>query len=549
MKAFKLICYLRRYRSFRKFNIANNDLSRVLQFSSFNDPQHLSKSKEDDSKKEKINLLSVQDFVKSPIKYVNYAWFLTKDVVHHYWLGSKLLWKEIKLATSIINRVTTGHAMTRRERLQLIRTTMDIFRLVPFAIFVIVPFMEFLLPLALKLFPNMLPSTFQDKLKKEENMKKELQMRLGIAEFLQETLVEMANKKNSSLKSHSDAASAKEVIDFMEKAKMGEPLPNSQVLKIAKLFKDELTLANISRDHLITLCQYMGLKPFGSDGILRFRLRAKLRSIKEDDRRILWEGIESLTLDELEEACLERGMRSFGLNETLYRKQLQDWLDLSIQKSTPISLLIMSRAFSLTSNIEVSTGKLIKSISNMDEDVINEVVLSASRPSEENSVDFKKRRIESIEFQNELIDEEIKEENQAKLSKIKQSQNLQLTDKSKLAEETISNEASLNTSTNFPDSEIKTLPNDLNTQPNSLTLAEIEVLSDLARSSVVEREKLQLNIIKASIPENETENDSKIQLDPKMISIKDANFIKTLYNNMIKYSSDKTGLIFFYIIS
>jgi hypothetical protein len=46
-------------------------------------------------------------------------------------------------------------------RIQLIRTTMDIFRLVPFAIFVIVPFMEFLLPVALKLFPNMLPSTFQ----------------------------------------------------------------------------------------------------------------------------------------------------------------------------------------------------------------------------------------------------------------------------------------------------------------------------------------------------------------------------------------------------
>lgn len=46
-------------------------------------------------------------------------------------------------------------------RMQLIRTTMDIFRLVPFAIFIIVPFMEFLLPIALKFFPNMLPSTFQ----------------------------------------------------------------------------------------------------------------------------------------------------------------------------------------------------------------------------------------------------------------------------------------------------------------------------------------------------------------------------------------------------
>lgn len=46
---------------------------------------------------------------------------------------------------------------------QLKRTTQDLLRLVPFAVFIIVPFMEFLLPVALKLFPNMLPSTFEDK--------------------------------------------------------------------------------------------------------------------------------------------------------------------------------------------------------------------------------------------------------------------------------------------------------------------------------------------------------------------------------------------------
>lgn len=30
----------------------------------------------------------------------------------------------------------------------------------PFSVFIIIPFMEFLLPVALKLFPGMLPSTF-----------------------------------------------------------------------------------------------------------------------------------------------------------------------------------------------------------------------------------------------------------------------------------------------------------------------------------------------------------------------------------------------------
>ena len=49
--------------------------------------------------------------------------------------------------------------------MQLKRTTQDLLRLIPFSVFILVPFMELLLPVALKLFPNMLPSTFADKFK------------------------------------------------------------------------------------------------------------------------------------------------------------------------------------------------------------------------------------------------------------------------------------------------------------------------------------------------------------------------------------------------
>ena len=69
------------------------------------------------------------------------------------------------------------------------RTTADVFRLVPMAVFVLVPFMELLLPIALKLFPNMLPSTFEDKLKKEEDLKRRLTAKLEVARFLQVGLV------------------------------------------------------------------------------------------------------------------------------------------------------------------------------------------------------------------------------------------------------------------------------------------------------------------------------------------------------------------------
>jgi hypothetical protein len=39
--------------------------------------------------------------------------------------------------------------------------------------------------------------------------------------------------------------------------------------------------------------------------------------------KILWEGIESLSIRELREACQERGMRAHGLESWRYTKQLK----------------------------------------------------------------------------------------------------------------------------------------------------------------------------------------------------------------------------------
>eukprot|EP00976_Prorocentrum_cordatum_P069266 1179471-Prorocentrum_minimum.AAC.5 len=106
-------------------------------------------------------------------------WGKIKHEADHYWVGSKLLVVDIRIASRLLFQTLKGEALSRRERRQLVRTTNDIFRLVPFSLFVIIPFMELLLPVALKLFPNMLPSTFEDKLKVEEELRKRVQVREG----------------------------------------------------------------------------------------------------------------------------------------------------------------------------------------------------------------------------------------------------------------------------------------------------------------------------------------------------------------------------------
>ena len=80
-------------------------------------------------------------------------WLRVKKEVRHYIDGTKLLYAEIKVAYGLTRQVLRGHELNRRERKQLTRTSADILRLVPFLVIVIVPFMEFALPVLLRVLP------------------------------------------------------------------------------------------------------------------------------------------------------------------------------------------------------------------------------------------------------------------------------------------------------------------------------------------------------------------------------------------------------------
>lgn len=251
------------------------------------------------------------------------------EMLNHYWVGTKLLVKEVRIASNIFLRMLQGNRLTRREHKQLVRTSADLFRLVPFAFFVLVPFMEFLLPVALRLFPNMLPSTFEESWKKEETMKKNLKMRLAMAGFMKDMLHELAT--DVKVRKDDEGRSAAELSNFMEKVKMGQ-VETQDILKFARYFRDDLTLETMSRTQLVTMCRFMNLQPYGADAFLRYQLRSHIRHLKNDDQRIVFEGMDSLSRAELQEACAERGMRAIGLPKEAYKRQLQQWLDLSCNR-------------------------------------------------------------------------------------------------------------------------------------------------------------------------------------------------------------------------
>ena len=206
--------------------------------------------------------------------------------------------------------------------------------------------------------------------------------------------------------------SAASMLEFLDRARRGELMPPDVIIQYATYFQDDLTLDNMPRMQLVNMCKYMGIAPYGADPLLRFQLRHKIRSLKEDDQRILWEGIDSLTKMELREACQERGMRSTGLSKEAYRRSLQQWLDLSVNKNVPISLLIMSRTFFLQEEMLTPTSAddtksvagLADAISGLDKDVLNEVILQVATSEEKKSdPDIRKIKLEVVTQQNEKI--------------------------------------------------------------------------------------------------------------------------------------------------
>lgn len=60
----------------------------------------------------------------------------------------------------------------------------------PFSVFLIVPFAELLLPVALKLFPNMLPSTYEGQKSRETKASHLRATRKEVSSFLRLTLKE-----------------------------------------------------------------------------------------------------------------------------------------------------------------------------------------------------------------------------------------------------------------------------------------------------------------------------------------------------------------------
>ena len=176
---------------------------------------------------------------------------------------------------------------------------------------------------------------------------------------------------------------------------------------MCKIFKDDITLDNLSRAQLVGMARYLGLSTFGTDLLLRYQIRHRMRQIKRDDKAISFEGVESLSVSELQMACASRGIRTHGVSPARLRDDLQTWLDLRLRYGVPSTMLVLSNALmynqgkdsEISSQIDVLTHVL----SSIPEELFHEIELEVHNAE---GAATNKQRLEVLKEQQELIEEE-----------------------------------------------------------------------------------------------------------------------------------------------
>lgn len=328
-------------------------------------------SKSGESGKSGGSALSKTAAAPPPARWTpSWMWLQLRETATHYWHGSKLLYMDTRIAAKLLKRMINGRTLSRREHNLLVRVFADIARLVPLSFFVLVPMMEFALPFAIRIFPNLLPSTFEEKHHKEEQRKKLLKVRMEMAQVMQHTMNERAAQVTKEERAKERAREESErggsdmtlvdnlrhiagaapdgrlnsdVKEFMMRMKEGGRAASpDELLSMMRGFKDNVTLDHLYRDQLVAMAQFLNMNHFAPTGLLRFQVRQRLKRLRSEDKDIMWEGVEGLSEAELQLDLRNRGIPTSKLSRDEMREALKQWLSLSQVKEIPYSLLILT---------------------------------------------------------------------------------------------------------------------------------------------------------------------------------------------------------------
>ncbi|KAG7400720.1 hypothetical protein PHYBOEH_004767 [Phytophthora boehmeriae] len=274
--------------------------------------------------------------------------------------GSKAMYRENQEAWQLRRRVKEApdgaKALNRREMLLLRQAHRDLLKSLPLLAFFCVPLIGYAAPIIGYQFPKqLLPWQFWRPDQKTQFFQEDVQDRARTYPELVQMLLQIQHKDDA----------LQELLSYAKTATSsgaGGALRPTQVSELTSFFEGPAALNELSTKHIHALAEgsavfpsFAALNKFIPQSRLQKRLERRMEELSVDDQQLLREGIDDLTLDELEFACRERGIvAQYGEIEAL-RDALREWLSMydtdhfnpeSNPQRLPSSLLLHAPALS-----------------------------------------------------------------------------------------------------------------------------------------------------------------------------------------------------------
>ncbi|KAL3669613.1 hypothetical protein V7S43_004998 [Phytophthora oleae] len=242
--------------------------------------------------------------------------------------GSKGLYHENKQAWALRRRLkeSNGKAqLTRREMLLLRQAHRDLLKSLPILAFFCVPVLGYAAPLLGYQFPKqLLPWQFWRPDQKTQFFQEDVEARAKTYPQLAELLLQIGHKDDT----------LKEMLALADKVGQGGLRP-TQVAELTPFFEGPAALHALSSKHIHVLAEGSALFPSFAvlnkllmQSQLEKRLSRRMEELAVDDQQLLKEGVDDLSLSELEFACQERGLVTQYGEIVALQDALKEWLSM-----------------------------------------------------------------------------------------------------------------------------------------------------------------------------------------------------------------------------
>eukprot|EP01135_Chromosphaera_perkinsii_P001215 Nk52_evm14s162 gene=Nk52_evmTU14s162 len=235
----------------------------------------------------------------------------------------------------------------RRQKKLVLQNQADLKTLVPFSIYMMIPMSVAMLPFVIKVYPQLLPSTFNNMEIVMAQRKVALEKKYALAPKVLKTAAIYADllssRDNATLKVLGKKMKTKTWYSKVYIPAHFEVLPED-ILEFSSCLSDPhvFEFSNLPYMSKKVLVRYLGLSSFWG---LEEKFKAVMEHIRHDDKLIQEKGVNTLREDELIEACMERGL-DFANSTDMMTRHLRRWLQLSCheQIQVPHTLMVIYAA-------------------------------------------------------------------------------------------------------------------------------------------------------------------------------------------------------------